>query len=459
MAKPQMLVGALAVFVLASSCSSPAEDGERSTATASAATPKRKAVAEAADGMCAEHGVLEAICTKCHPTLIPVFKAKGDWCEEHGFPESVCPICHPERGGRPKGNVDVDNDGPADGTKVTLKDKSLATAAGIETVKAIVNENGPGVSAVVRIVYDAGKVGRINARASGVVRELKADIGTRVEKGQALAVIDSASVGQDRSKLLAARARVTAAESAVSRETSLHERGIAARKSVEQAVQERDAATAELAAAQAALRAVGGVGSTGGAYVLTAPLAGVVVRRDVAVGQTIDPGPTLFEVVDASLMWAEIEVAEHDLAAIKPTQTASIEVDALPGRTFTGKVDYIAPEIDPRTRTAHVRVALANEDASLRANMFGKARIAIGADRSSVMVPRTAVQRAKDVQLVFVKIGDGQYEARRVKLGLNGATTVEITKGVAEGEEVVTTGSFLLKTETLPDAIGAGCCD
>ena len=74
----------------------------------------------AEDAFCSEHGVLEAVCTKCNPALIPVFRAKGDWCEEHQFPESFCPICHPERGGRPA--VDVKADGaPADGTRVTFK--------------------------------------------------------------------------------------------------------------------------------------------------------------------------------------------------------------------------------------------------------------------------------------------------------------------------------------------------
>src|SRR5687768_12853204 len=98
---------------------------------------REKKTGAVASDMCAEHGVLEAICTKCHPTLIPVFQAKGDWCEEHGFPESVCPICHPERGGRPKTDVTIVDDGaPADGTKVKLKDKALAARVRIETVKA-----------------------------------------------------------------------------------------------------------------------------------------------------------------------------------------------------------------------------------------------------------------------------------------------------------------------------------
>src|SRR5262245_19155302 len=84
------------------------------------------------DALCKEHGVLEAVCTKCNPKLVPIFQAKGDWCKEHGFPESICPVCHPERGGRPRTAL-VKADGPADGTLVQLATPETARMAGIET--------------------------------------------------------------------------------------------------------------------------------------------------------------------------------------------------------------------------------------------------------------------------------------------------------------------------------------
>jgi cobalt-zinc-cadmium efflux system membrane fusion protein len=104
-------------------------------------------------------------------------------------------------------------------------------------------------------------------------------------------------------------------------------------------------------------------------------------------------------------------------------------------------------------------VPLVNDDGMLRANMFAQARIAAGAARTSVMVPRAAVQRAKSVQLIFVRVSENEYEARRVQIGAADADHMEVLKGIRPGEEVVTTGSFLLKTETLKDSIGAGCCE
>ncbi|HEU4535222.1 MAG TPA: efflux RND transporter periplasmic adaptor subunit, partial [Polyangiaceae bacterium] len=143
----------------------------------------------AAEGaMCAEHGVLEAVCTKCNPKLIPVFRAKGDWCAEHGFPESFCPTCHPERGGKPAKSVAGD-DAPADGTKVKLKTEDVARWAGIRTVPAVAAPEGRVVSATVQIAYDATRVAEVNARSAGVVRKLLVDVGARVEAGAALAVL------------------------------------------------------------------------------------------------------------------------------------------------------------------------------------------------------------------------------------------------------------------------------
>ena len=117
--------------------------------------------------------------------------------------------------------------------------------------------------------------------------------------------------------------------------------------------------------------------------------------------------------------------------------------------------------VDPQTRTAVARVRLPNPAGLLRANMYGKARLPLGGSRASASVPRTAIQRAKSVQLAFVRLGPDEYEARRVQVapGQWEGDTVEVASGVEPGEEIVTAGSFFLKTETLKDAIGAGCCD
>ncbi len=439
---------ALVLTCLLASCQDKPASG-----TAAKATP------QAVEGaMCAEHGVLEAVCTKCNPKLAAVFQAKGDWCPEHGFPESFCPICHPERGGKP--GADVGSDGaPADGTKVRFRTKEAAKLAGIETAPAEARARGARHEAVATNANDATHHAEVNAPAGGVGRRLEADVGATVKKGATLALIESATVGSDRSRMRAATTRLQVAEAAHQRAKSLNASGVAADKDLLEAGQALDEARSELATARAALGMVG-AGETGaGSYAVRSPIAGTVIRRGATIGRFVDTSDVLFEVVDTRMMLLEIDVPEGRLNEIATGQAVTVVLDSSPDRQWRGRIDFVAPEVDPRTRTARARARLDNRDGALRANLYGRALVELGAARPTVMVPREAVQRAGGATLVFVRLAEDVYEARRVKVGLSEGDLVELATGVASGEPVATRGSFLLKTETLKGAIGAGCCD
>jgi len=411
-------------------------------------------------GICTEHGVLEALCTKCNPKLAPIFQAKGDWCAEHGFPESVCPICHPERGGKPAMDVAGD-DAPPDGTKVILKGSDTARLAGIETTKAVAGRGTSEIIAAVVINYDAARVAQVTARAPGVIKQVSADIGSWVAAGTSLAVIESASVSGDQSRLTAARSRIHALEENYRRTVELEQKGIVAKKELLSARQEVREATAELESLQASLRGVGATNGSGGRYTVKAPVSGVVTQRTVSIDRYVDSQTPLFEIVDTSSMWAVVALPEAELGTVKAGTKVVITMDGLGGREYRGAIAHIAPVIDPQTRTAKARVKLANPGGLLRANMYGQARISTGGTRSSAAVPRGAIQRAKSVKLAFVRLAPNEFEARRVQVASSHGSgdLVEIASGVEVGEEIVVAGSFLLKTETLKDSIGAGCCE
>jgi cobalt-zinc-cadmium efflux system membrane fusion protein len=423
-----------------------------------APAPARPAVAEATAAVAAlcPHGVQANVCPKCNPRLAAVFQAKGDWCAEHGFPESFCPLCHPERGGRPA--ADTRSDGaPADGTKVRLASPEIAGKAGIQTSTAAVRAGGARISAAAAIQYDAARHAEVYPRAAGVVRAIDVDVGGRVRAGASLATLESAAVAADQSRLGALAARVRAAEGALARERALLADGIASVKSVAFAEQELAEARAELTATEAALGMVGS-GAAGSRYAVTSPLAGTVIRRQTTLGRLVDATTPLFTVADTRRVWLRVDVQEADATAVTVGQAVQARLDGLPDRTFTGTIEYVSPEIDPRTRTVEARASLDNADGVLKVNMYGRAEIALGAQRETVMVPREAVQRAKGVALVFVRLAADEYEARRVTVGLTDGDLVELTRGVKPGEAVATRGSFLLKTETLKGSIGAGCC-
>jgi cobalt-zinc-cadmium efflux system membrane fusion protein len=451
-----------------------ADDGAAKTRAAAkgpaaGAGPAARPAAAAALDLCAEHGVLEVICTKCRPNLVPVFQAKGDWCAEHGFPESICPICHPERGGRPAVDV-TGEEAPADGLLLRFRSLEIARQAGIETAAAVAGPSDAGIEAPASIVADAANVAVVNASAAGVVRSIRADLGTRVTPGTPLALIESAVVGEYRSRLQAAETRIGVAEEAYRREQGLFEKGVSAAKDVQAALAEWESAKAEAAAARAALGMAGadggamagdGASAEGGAtgtYTLRAPIAGVVTKRSATVGTMVELAEPLFEIVNTAKLWAEIDVSERDATRVRAGQRVTLTLDGLEGREFVGTINYVAPVIDPQTRTAKVRAAIRGQDEALRANMFARARIRTGA-APAVLVPREAVQEARGVHLVFVRLAEDRYETRRVRVEAWNGEWVALRGGLAPGEPVVTTGSYLLRTETMKEGIGAGCCE
>lgn len=415
--------------------------------------------ADDGQGMCEEHGVLEAVCTKCNPSLVPIFQAKGDWCGEHGFPESFCPICNPERGGKPTADMSPEEqDGaPADGTKIVFKTLDTARLAGIETARAEEDTHQQGMLVTARLVYDATRHALVNARFPGVVREIRAEVGTRIRRGGTLAVVESAELGGERSRVASARMRMEVAEAEVARERELLEKGVSSIRAVQAAERELEAARAELAGARAAVELVG-QGGTGGTYALASPLEGIVTRRNTTVGRMVGTAEPLFEIVDTRRLWAELDVPEELLPQIAVGDEVSVTATGLGTQAFRGTIDYLAPEVDPHTRTCVARVPLDNPDGMLRANMFVEARVHLASGRA-VLVPRDALQQAKGVPLVFVKLAEDTFETRRVRIVPGLGERIAILDGVAAGEEVATAGSFLLKTETLKGSIGAGCCE
>jgi len=400
--------------------------------------------------------VAEAVCTKCNPKLAAIFQEKGDWCAEHGFPESFCPTCRPDLGGRP--TVEIGAGPPATGTRIELASSDTARRAGIEVVEARADEASAHLEVVGTIVYDATRRAEVNARAQGVVREILVEVGQNVEAKAPLVRIESAEIGAEQSRLLAASSRIEVARAAHERARALVEKGMAPQKELLEAQSELDQAMADRAAAQAALGIVGIDAQGGSTFTLVSPIAGTCILRRATIGRMVDASEVLFEIVDTRTMWAELEVPERALVRVRPDQDVVITADALGTQEFTGKIDFIAPEIDRHTRTAKARVRLQNPGGLLRARLFIRARIALGPKHAQVLVPRSALQQAKGAELVFVELAPGTYETRRVNRLESRGEFVALGSGVAPGERVVTAGSFLLKTETLKGEIGAGCC-
>ena len=186
------------------------------------------------------------------------------------------------------------------------------------------------------------------------------------------------------------------------------------------------------------------------------PANGVVLEKAAVQGMRFMPGELLFKIADMSPIWLLADVFEQDIALVHIGQTVNIAVNAYPGREFTGKIDYIYPSVNSETRTAKVRVVLANADGVLKPDMYASIQLMSGHGASVLAVPDSAVIDSGMRQVVLVQLAEGMYEPREVKLGLRSDGYVEVAEGLSEGENVVVRANFLIDAESnLKAALGS----
>jgi len=181
--------------------------------------------------------------------------------------------------------------------------------------------------------------------------------------------------------------------------------------------------------------------------VLRSPIDGVVIEKMAVEGARFAPGEVLFKLADLSSLWLQAEVAEQDQGALHLGQTVDVKVDAYAQEKFSGKVSFIAPVLNEKTRTVRVRVELPNKDARLRPGMYASVLIADTLP-SELVVPLSAVIDSGARQVVLVQIAAGRFQPRVVQLGARNEEQVAVLKGLVEGETVVTRANFLIDAES-----------
>lgn len=182
---------------------------------------------------------------------------------------------------------------------------------------------------------------------------------------------------------------------------------------------------------------------------LAAPAAGIVLEKRAVQGMRFLPGEMLYQIADLSTVWVIAEVFEQDLAQVRLGQVATVTFNALPGRTFTGKVTFLYPTVTEQTRTARVRIELPNPDGQLKPALYGTVDLASPvADHPVLTVPDSAVLDSGTRQAVLVEKGEGRFEPREVKSGIRANGLIEIREGLAEGEKVVVRANFLIDAES-----------
>ena len=178
-----------------------------------------------------------------------------------------------------------------------------------------------------------------------------------------------------------------------------------------------------------------------------ATFAGTVIGSTVIPGDHVELGSSLFRLADPTILWAGVHIQEKDLAAVRVGSTVEIRTQAYPKESFQGRLLQLGDSIDPGTRTVIGRVEVPNPASKLKAGMYIEASISSGKERSALVVPESALQDDAGQAILFVQTGAGRFARRAVKAGERFSGQVEILDGLAEGENVVTSGAFLLNSE------------
>jgi Cu(I)/Ag(I) efflux system membrane fusion protein len=200
---------------------------------------------------------------------------------------------------------------------------------------------------------------------------------------------------------------------------------------------------------EAQLRRLREQGAASRRLTIFSPAGGHVMEKMVQQGMRVMPGEPLYEIADLSTVWLVADVFEQDLGLIRIGETVRMSVNAYPGETFTGTVSFIYPAIVPETRTAKVRIEIANPDDRLKPDMYATVEIVAPVGATQVVsVPESAVLDSGTRQAVLIERGEGRYEPRLVKLGARADGVVEVREGLAAGERVVVSANFLIDAES-----------
>lgn len=290
-----------------------------------------------------------------------------------------------------------------------------------------------------QVTYDETRVTSVSLKIDGWVEELYVNYtGQPVRQGQALLSIYSPMLVSAQQELLLSQ-QLTADVAAGTSE---------ARSG---AAELRESARRRLAFWDIPASEIDRVERTGEVrktLVLPASASGVVIEKNVLVGQRVMAGDALYRIADLSIVWLEGEVFERDLARVRLGQQVTAEFEALPGKPRTGRISYIYPTLTAETRTARVRVELANPGFVLKPGMYATILVRGRGPEGALSVPRSALLSTGTRSLVFVKRADGVLEPREVVPGAVTTERVQILKGLAAGDTVVASATFLVDSES-----------
>lgn len=319
-----------------------------------------------------------------------------------------------------------------------------------------------------KILANDNRLAHLSARVPGRIVTVFANLGDRVKEGDRLLLLDSPAYGEAQLEYRKARTTLSVTEKALERATALLDRGAIGVGEQQRRNADYENARADLHKAEEKLHLLGmtereiqrlATQTLPHAEVarvsLRSPFTGEVIERNATIGEVSDPNKTLFTVADLSTVWVRADFPEQQAGRLKTGLTVELGVSAYPDAIFRGPITYVGAVIDPTTRTVTARAEVSNADRRLRPEMFAEVTV-VTDEQSVVTVPRTAVQQVGNRTVVFVVRGPHRFEFREVTISQAPGDYVQVLAGLAPGDDVVTQGSYALKSELLREQMPSG---
>ncbi len=333
-----------------------------------------------------------------------------------------------------------EDDEPASATPLVKLSLDKVQKLGVKTEAAALRDLARTIRAVATVQANERGLHTVTSKFDGWIQRLHVNTtGQAVKKGEALMDVYSPDLITAQQEYLIARRGVqTLAGGSADVQASMQR----LMDSALQRLRNWDISEPELQRLQQD-------GKTTQYLTLRSPANGIVLEKPAIQGKRFMAGEVLYQVADLSQVWLLAEVFEQDLGQVRIGQLANIRVDAYPEKMFAGKVTFIYPTVTPESRTARVRIELANPQALLKPSMYARAEFMSARGKGQALtVPDSAVLDTGTRQLVLVERGEGRFEPRQVKLGARGDGYIEVLEGVKAGEKVVVSANFLIDAES-----------
>jgi membrane fusion protein, heavy metal efflux system len=310
------------------------------------------------------------------------------------------------------------------------------------------------------VVVNADRTAHIVPRLSGVVREVRKNLGDSVTAGEIMAVIDSRELAESKAKYLAALKRMELAQTNFTRFEALWKKETIPEKQFLEIKGSLDEAVIELRSAEQRLSAMGFSqkylkvfpqfpDESLSRYEIVAPFDATVISKHITLGEMLKEDADAFEIADLSSVWVNLSVYQKDLPSVKEGQAVTVSTgNGIPD--VQGHIVYLEPLVRDRIRAAIARVVLPNPDRKWRPGLFVKAQVTADSIDVPILIPRTGFQTLEGETYIFAYTDEG-FEARAAKLGRSNGSHVEIVSGLVTGERYATEGTFVLKA-----ALGKG---